>query len=120
MHGKDAIIENVLDWRPSDYLTLNTLLPIPGAPKIVMTRAVEDRPNGATHLEMRVAKPKSKDKDFVEQAGAKFAKNLATAIGKLRLMLEGRQPSIAMIDEPRLMPSNERFLTEPMKTSATR
>ena len=38
--------------------------------------------NIATHLEMRVAKPKPKDKDFVDQAGAKFAKNLTTAIGK--------------------------------------
>jgi hypothetical protein len=44
MHGKDAIVEEVLDWRPSEYLTLSTLLPIPVTPKIVMTRAVEDRP----------------------------------------------------------------------------
>ena len=37
MHGKDAIIEEMLDWRPFDYFTVSTLLPIPGAPKIVMT-----------------------------------------------------------------------------------
>jgi hypothetical protein len=29
---------------------------------------------GATHIEMRVAKPKPKDKAFVDQAGAKFKK----------------------------------------------
>jgi len=71
MHGKDAIIEEVLDWRPFNYFTVSILLPIPGAPKVVMTRALQDRPNGATHLEMRVARPKPKDKDFVDRIGTK-------------------------------------------------
>ena len=115
MHGKDAIIEEMLDWRPFDYFTVSTLLPIPGAPKIVMTRALQDRPNGVTHLEMRVAKPKPKDKAFVDQVGAKFKENITKAIGNLRQMLEGQQPSVAVIDEPPLMLSNERFLTEPVK-----
>ena len=53
--------KRVLDWRPVDYFTVGILLPIPGAPKIVMTRAVRDGPNGATRLEMRVARPKPKD-----------------------------------------------------------
>ena len=30
MHGKDAIIEELLDWRPFDYFTLSALLPMPG------------------------------------------------------------------------------------------
>jgi hypothetical protein len=45
----------------------------------------------------------------------KFKEDLTKAIGTLRLMLEGQQTSIAVIDEPPLMPSNERFLTEPVK-----
>ena len=36
MHGKDAIIEDIIDRRPFDRLTLTTLLPAPGAPKILM------------------------------------------------------------------------------------
>ena len=115
MHGKNAIVEEVLDWRPFDYLTLSTLLPIPGTPKIVMTRAVEDRPGGSTHLEMRVAKPKPKDKAFVDQAGAKFKEDITSAIGKLQEMLERQQTSVAPIDEPPLLPANERFLTAPLK-----
>jgi len=114
MHGKDAIIEELLDWRPFDYFTVSTLLPMPGAPKVVMTRAVLERPNGTTHLEMRFAKPKPKDIAFVDQIAPKFKEDLTKAIGDLRLMLEG-QTSIAVIDEPPLMPSNERFLTEPVK-----
>src|SRR3981189_440852 len=111
MHGKDAIVEEVLDWRPFDYFTLSTLLPIPGAPKIMMTHAMQDRLNGVTHIEMRVAKPKPKDEALVGQAAAKFKENITKAIGNLRLILEGQQTSVAVIDEPPLMPSSERFLT---------
>ena len=96
MHGKDAIVEEVLDWRPSDYFTVSTLLPIPGAPKIMMTHAFQGRTNGATHIEMRVAKPKPKDKAFVDQAGAKFKENITKAIGNLRLMLEEQQTSLSV------------------------
>jgi hypothetical protein len=79
-----------------------------------MTRAVKDLPNGATHLEMRIAKPKPKDAAFLDQIAQKFKEDVTKAIGSLRQILEG-QTSIAVIDEPPLMPSNERFLTEPVK-----
>jgi hypothetical protein len=115
MHGKDAIIEEVLDWRPFDYFTLSVLLPMPGAPKVVMTRALQDLPNGATHLEMRIAKPKPKDRVVFDQIVTKFKEDVTKAIETLRRILEGRQTSGAVIDEPALMLSNERFLTEPMK-----
>jgi hypothetical protein len=36
-------------------------------------------------------------------------------IGDLRLMLQGQQTSAAVIAEPPLIPSSERFLTEPVK-----
>lgn len=61
LHGKDAIIEDILDWRPFDYLTFTVVLPIPGCPKILMTYAFEDLKDGGTHVEARVAKPKPKD-----------------------------------------------------------
>jgi Protein of unknown function (DUF2652) len=115
MHGKDAIIEELLDWRPFDYFTLSAQLPIPGAPKVVMTRALRDLPNGATHLEMRIAKPKAKDKAFLDQVAPKFAEDVTKGIATLRQLLEGQQASVAVIDEPALKSSNERFLTEPVK-----
>lgn len=87
MHGKNAIIEETLDWRPFDYYTLTVLLPVPGAPKITMTRAFVPAPDGTTHLEFRVAMPKPKDKEFVDQAGANFAAKMAVAMEKLRGML---------------------------------
>ena len=115
MHGKDAIIEELLDWRPFDYFTVSALLPMPDAPKLVMTSAVQERPNGTTRLEMRLAKPKPKDMAFVDQFAPTFKGNLTKAIETLRRILEEQQTSIAVIDEPPLRPSNERFLTEPVK-----
>jgi uncharacterized protein YndB with AHSA1/START domain len=119
MHGKDAIVEEVLDWRPFDYFTVSALLPIPGAPKIMLTHAFQDRANGATHIDMRVAKPKPKDRAFVDQAVAKFRESITEAIGNLRLMLENQQTSGSVIDEPPLIASSERFLSEPVKSSAS-
>jgi hypothetical protein len=81
IHGKDAIIEEMLDWHPVDYFMVGVALPVPGAPRIVMTRALLDGPNGTTHLELRVAKPKPKDKAFVDGAAGKFAEDLTKAIG---------------------------------------
>jgi uncharacterized protein YndB with AHSA1/START domain len=117
MHGKDAIVEEVLDWRPFDYFTVSTLLPIPGAPKIMMTHAMQDRSNGVTRIQMRVAKPKPKDKAFVDQAAAKFKENITKGFGKLRLMLEGQETPSAVIDEPPLIASSERFLIDAVKSS---
>jgi uncharacterized protein YndB with AHSA1/START domain len=115
MHGKNAILEEVLDWRPFDYVTVSSLMPIPGAPKVVLTYALADRPNGATHVEIRIGKPKPKDRPFVDQVAPEFEKNITQAIANLKLMLEGQQASVAVIDEPPLMPSRERFLTEPVR-----
>ena len=37
VHGKDAVVEEILDWRPSEYFTLNWQMPIPGSPKVKTT-----------------------------------------------------------------------------------
>ena len=66
MHGPHAIIEEILDWRPFDYLTLTTLLPMPDAPKVLMSYAFSENDGGGTHIEIRIAKPKPKDKAFLE------------------------------------------------------
>ena len=116
-HGKATNIEETLDWRPVDYFTAGITLPVPGAPRIVMTRALLDGPNGTTHLELRIAKPKAKDKAFVEGAAAKFAERMNRAIASLRSMAEGGQPPADAVEEPTMKPSTGRFLTEPVKSS---
>ncbi|MGY3193722.1 hypothetical protein ACVIWU_003088 [Bradyrhizobium sp. USDA 4509] len=118
MHGNHTVVEEMLDWRPPDYFTVGITLPIPGAPRIVMTRAVLDGPSGMTHLELRVAKPKPKDREFVDGAAVKYAERMTKAIAGLRSMLEGKQPALDAVEEPALTRSSGRFLTEPVKSGA--
>jgi Protein of unknown function (DUF2652) len=120
MHGEHTNIEETLDWRPVDYFTVGITLPVPGAPRIILTRALLEGPNGTTHLEFRIAKPKPKDKAFVDGAAAKFAERMTQAIAGLRSMVEGKEPAIGAVEEPTLKPSTGRFLTEPVKSAAGR
>jgi uncharacterized protein YndB with AHSA1/START domain len=114
MHGPHAIIEEVLDWRPFDYLTISTLLPIPDAPKVILTYAFLESAGGCTHVEIRVAKPKPKDRAFLEKVGAEFQKTITSEIATLRLMIE-RQKRASPVEEPTLPVSAERFLTQPVR-----
>jgi hypothetical protein len=69
MHGPHAIIEEVLGWRPFDYPTISTLLPMPDAPKAIMSYAFLEPNPGATHIEILLAKPKPKDQAFLDLCG---------------------------------------------------
>lgn len=102
MHGDHAIIEEILDWRPFDYLTLSTLLPVPDAPKIVLTYVFEAVGNGSTKVEIRIGRAKPKDKAFVEHAEAVFRKTIGEEFAKLKALLE---PSVEEHDLP--------FVTKP-------
>jgi hypothetical protein len=114
MHGDHAIIEEILDWRPFDYLTLSTLLPMPKAPKIILTYGFLSSTSGGTHIEIRVAKPKPKDKAFVEQVGAEFQTTITSEVAALRLMLEGLEGNPLAVEEPPLPEPAERFVTQPI------
>lgn len=113
MHGPHAVIEEILDWRPFDYLTLTTLLPIPDAPKVLMSYAFLHNADGHTHIEIRVAKAKPKDRAFLEHAVEEFRKNITREIATLRQILEQGDEARGAIDEPGLPLSAERFLTSP-------
>lgn len=87
MHGPHAIIEEILDWRPFDYLTLTTLLPMPGAPKILMSYVFAENGGGVTHIEIRIAKAKAKDTAFLEHAVEEFRKTITQEIARLGQLL---------------------------------
>ena len=66
VHGKDAVVEEILDWRPSDYFTLNWQMPIPGSPKVKTTYELTETDDG-TAVAMRMERPRStKDRAFLE------------------------------------------------------
>jgi hypothetical protein len=60
MHGKDAVIEEILDWRPYDYVTDRTILATPDGPlRVLHTIELEPTTSGTT-IHMRYAAPKTK------------------------------------------------------------
>ena len=47
MHGKDASIEEILDWRPYDYVTFRNTVPTPGGPvRFPVTTELEPTADG--------------------------------------------------------------------------
>jgi uncharacterized protein YndB with AHSA1/START domain len=115
IHGPDVFVEEVNDWRPFDYLTLTTLPPMPGAPKVVMTYAFVET-DGGTHVEIRVAKPKPKEEAFFAEYGQGLLNILNNELATLKAMLEGEQGPPAAIEEPSLPVSAKRFVTQPVHT----
>ena len=83
-------------------MTQTALLPIPGAPKILVTYAFDERDDGGTHFEFRVAKPKPKDLPFYEQVWPTVQKNYDVGLEILRSMLEERAEAAQTADEPSL------------------
>lgn len=108
MHGAVAIIEEVLEWRPFDSITITTLLPAPAAPKILMSYVFTDGDRGGTRVEIRIAKPKTRDKAFVDHAAHHFAATITTEVDVLRSMIEG--VSTVEPGEPSLPETHGRFL----------
>lgn len=59
MHGKDAVIEEVLDWRPFDYYTVRSLMGTPaGQVRFLTTFEFEPTVDGTT-VHMRIGAGKS-------------------------------------------------------------
>ncbi len=66
VHGKEAVVEEVLDWRPPEYFTIRMQVPVPGAPKMRSTDVLTATPSG-THVEMRIERPRSaQERAFLE------------------------------------------------------
>ena len=60
MHGTDAVIEEILDWRPYDYVTDRTIVATPGGPvKVLHTVELEPGPAGTT-IHFRFGAPKTR------------------------------------------------------------
>lgn len=112
MHGKDAVIEDILDWRPFDHITMTTLLPAPGAPKILMSYAFGELADGGTHFEVRFAKPKPKDLPFFEHVWPSVQGKFTGEFDILRGLLADQAK--AAPDETPLPVLRERFVTQPV------
>src|SRR4051812_413994 len=69
MHGKDVILEEILDWRPFDYFTLRSTMGTPAGPiRFLTTFDLEPTPDG-TLIHMRFGAPTNKkERRILEQS----------------------------------------------------
>jgi uncharacterized protein YndB with AHSA1/START domain len=89
IHGKDTIVEEVLDWQPVDYVTLRSQLPAPGTPKLVNSFVLTDLGEDRTRVEMRVARPRSaKDRAIAEQMLPMLDVSIEAGLAALRPLIE--------------------------------
>ena len=93
MHGKDLAIEEILDWRPYDYVTDMTILATPDGPlRLPHTIEFEPTPTGTT-IHMRYAPPKSRrQRAMAEQLGAAAEEAIRGGLPLLVAQLEARLP----------------------------
>ncbi len=89
MHGKDAAIEEILDWRPYDYVTDRTILETPVGPlKLLHTIEFEPTPRGTT-IHVRFGAPKTKrERSVVGDVAAAYEGAFRSAMGALVTQLD--------------------------------
>lgn len=89
MHGKDAVVEEILDWRPYDYVTDRTIVETPGGQlRLLHTIELEPLPSG-TIIHFRFALPRAKkDRALAQQAGAAYGDALRSAVPALLAELD--------------------------------
>jgi hypothetical protein len=89
MHGKDAVVEEILDWRPYDYVTDLTILETPKGPvKLPHTIEFEPTPAG-TIIHFRFAAPKTKrEQVLAADIAAHYGPALESGLPRLLELLE--------------------------------
>ena len=89
MHGKDAVVEEILDWRPYDYVTDRTTLDTPAGPlKLLHTVEFEPTPLGTT-IHMRYAPPTArKDRPLALQVADAYGAAVRSSLPALLVQLD--------------------------------
>jgi uncharacterized protein YndB with AHSA1/START domain len=105
LHGGDASIEEILDWRPYDYYTFRNTVPTPAGPvTFVETTELEPTPDGTTVHHRFAAPATPEEQAVVEQMKPWLDEALRTSTALLREQLEaelGRRGE-EVVDEPPL------------------
>ncbi len=89
MHGKDAVVEEILDWRPYDYVTDRTILDTPSGPvKALHTIELEPVATG-TVIHIRFAAPKTRrEQALMKDIGPAYGQALQSSFPSLIAQLD--------------------------------
>ncbi len=96
MHGKDAVVEEILDWRPYDYVTDRTIIDTPaGKVKLLHTIELEPTANGTT-IDFRFAAPESEwERAAMLEIGPAYGDAFRARIPTLTAQLEEALAALA-------------------------
>ena len=117
MHGKDAIIEEVMDWQPYDHVTYRSLLPIPNVPKLLSTYLFEDLGDGQTRVELRFGMPRSaKDRAIAEPLMPMIDEMVTDGLAHLGPIVDAaaRDAEASASPEPEVPAGHGRNLRQPI------
>lgn len=111
VHGRDAHIEEIVDWHPFDYLSYVVRHPITG--ESLVTEVHEPIPGGTRlHFIMRVTSPemrammadpehRAKFEQFGREMQERYARSVARLVEILQAQLADRQADLAAVAEAR-------------------
>ena len=109
MHGPDAIVEEILDWRPFDYFTVRSTMQTPGGPaRIVNTTELEPTTTG-TRISLRFGRPATAvEAELLEPLAPMFEGMIAAGSAALQALLareaevrSGAAPREPALPEPK-------------------
>jgi len=114
MHGKDAIVEDILEWRPHDCITRRMQIFDTGL-NLTATYLLSDGANGGTHVEVRIAKPPANDMELFMQIAPMMQQSFQASGETLVKMLNqaAERSRVGRPTEPELQVSAGRFATQP-------
>ena len=100
-HGKDAVIEEILDWRPYDYVTDRTVLDTPEGPiKVLHTLELEPVATG-TIIHMRYGAPRTRrEQAQMAHIGPAYAAALQSGFPALLAQLEAELAALEAGRDP--------------------
>jgi hypothetical protein len=89
MHGKDAVVEEILDWRPYDYVTDRTILDTPSGPVNVLHTIELEPVTTGTLIHIRFAGPKTRrEQALMEHIGPAYSEALQSSFPALIAQLD--------------------------------
>lgn len=117
LHGKDVIVEEILNWQPQEGITRRMQIFDTGL-VLTMTHLFRDRADGGTHIEVRVGKPAAEDMERFMQVAPIMQQSFQASGETLVKMLneEAARARAAQSGEPNPPVSQGRFTTEPVIT----
>jgi hypothetical protein len=100
VHGKDAVLEEILDWRPFDYFTIDRKTPMPFLKPMRVTYEFEDTPEGTRLTEYSSPAPGFGQRLAFSAMNRMIAGDMTKAYASLRSALAAAAGTTPTVGSP--------------------